>query len=124
MLDFMQYKNPEFKIGDRVMANCGRYGNTFYRVDVIVGETKTLWKCNKFSFTKNHHNTVRGTGGWEYIHVEPYDEKVIEEFSREAKAQHDYSEARKVILSIDGDYAKMQLFADWVNENLKDKSNG
>ena len=108
----------EFKIGDKVMVDFGKYGKIDYQEDVIIGETKTLWKCNKFSFSKTGSHTLRGLGEWDYSYAQPYNEKLMEEVKRKSQIREAFSKAEQKLRTIGNNYEKMQLFADFVKENL------
>ena len=107
-----------FGIGSKVMANFGQYGRIDYHVDDIVGETKTLWKCRNFSFSKTSPNVVRGQSEWNPVCVEPYDEQKIQNIQRKAKIRKEFDQATHLLNRVGNDYEKMQSFIDWVADNL------
>ena len=106
----------EFKIGDKVMANFGQYTNNDLRVDEIVGETKTLWKCRAFSFTKD--GCVRGQSEWHPVNVKPYDEEMVKKIERIERIKKEWVEAKRKLDSIYSNFDQMEKFVDWVNENI------
>ena len=77
----MDYK---FKIGDKVILKFGGYSGTIQEA-VIIGETKTLWKTDKYSFDKMD-NRIRGHSNsyhpscavkWDASIVNDYNRKVL-----------------------------------------------
>lgn len=108
----------EFKIGDKVMANFGQYTNNDLHVDQIIGETKTLWKCKTFSFTKE--GFVRGQPTWHPVNVKPYDDEYVKKINRQERLKKEWILAKRKIDSIFPDYDLMEQVIDWVNENIKD----
>lgn len=110
-----------FKVGDKVMANFGRYGSTNWKVDTIIAETKTLWKCNNFSFSKAY-NTVRSGNDYRFTYVWHYNGKQIESDLMKEKVWKDWKVAMNKLSTINTntDFETMQKFIDWTNENIKD----
>lgn len=112
----------KFKIGDKVMADFGKYGNHNWKIDTIVGETKTLWKCGEFSFSKVNRQ-VRGLGEWHFVYASHYDEERIAKDVFRANVWKNWKRAMDKLATINTntDFDLMQKFIDWTNENIKEK---
>ena len=109
----------EFKIGDLVMADFSKYGNKDLRaLGPVIGETKTLWKCKDYSFSKTSGNTLKGYSDiWHHVCAMPYNDEVFRKNHAAICLDKEYDKAVRKASNLMTDSEKI-AFINWVEENL------